>query len=273
MGFDPFAIGDNNTKMTILSILDRLGPISAKKMHSELRKEGISISYQAAHKALNKMLDKGIIIYEDRNFSVNPKWVSNMRIFINQLEKEPNSLKEIFSRLDSGKTVSFTASSDIEMGYFVLDFTYYFSRRYSSAVSLNLLFMWTILPLNDKQYKMFKDILKRCSMYVTSKEDSTYDGIMKRHWEKAGAKVAIGVPDCASNCDVIVIGDYIINIFWNPEHLKRNIEFNRTIIDEKSLDYDGFYKMLSAPTRMEFIIVKNKAVAESIRNKTLGYFK
>ena len=101
MGFDPFAIGDNNTKMTILSILDRLGPISAKKMHSELRKEGISISYQAAHKALNKMLDKGIIIYEDRNFSVNPKWVSNMRMFISQLEKEPGSVKEVFSRLDS----------------------------------------------------------------------------------------------------------------------------------------------------------------------------
>jgi len=99
-----------------------------------------------------------------------------------------------------------------------------------------------------------------------------YDNIMKRHWELRGAKVEVGVPDCVSNSEVVVIGDYVINIFWDPKHLKSNIDFTKTVKDEKSFDYNEFYKELCAPTNTEFVIIKNKQVAENLRKKTLKCF-
>ncbi|MBU0536432.1 MAG: hypothetical protein KKE20_05675 [Nanoarchaeota archaeon] len=275
MKIDPLIAEGNDTKIRIIRILDENGALNAKKIHSKLKENGAPISYQAAHKALKKMQENGVLRCEDSQFSIDPKWISKTREFINSLEKEPDSLKDIFSRLDSDKTVSFTVNSDMEMGYFALDFAHYFNKRFKKdegPVIFNFHFMWTVLPLSHKQFRMFKEIINKRGVYATSCEDLEYDEIMKRHWEKAGAKVKLGVKDIVSNCEVIVAGDYIINNFWDPKHLEWNIEFTKTVNDEKSLDYSEFYKVLCAQTKTEIVIIKNKQVAESLRKRALDYF-
>jgi len=266
-----------DTKTSIIHILDKYGSLPAKKIFNRLKKElGLSITYQATHKALKKMCENEVLKCEDNHFMINPHWISKMKSFINQLEKQHHDIKAVFAKLDAGKTVNFTVRNDMEMGYFVLDFAHYYNSRHSKEEGpfvLNFHFMWTILPLSDAQFVMFKEIVDRRGVYATSHEISEYERIMKRHWERAGAHVAIDVPDCVSNSEVVVLGDYIINIFWDPDHLKMNIDFTKTVKDEPSFDYNRFYKILGAHTKTEFVIVKNKDVAEKLRKKTLSYFK
>ncbi|MFC1732038.1 hypothetical protein ACFL6I_17105 [candidate division KSB1 bacterium] len=270
-------LGDNRTRLAIIEILDKYKSLSAKKIHSRLNKEhGISVTYQAAHKAIKKMEEKGILIVAENQFRISPNWVQKMKSFVQQIEKNTSTMEYIFQRLDSGKTYSFTAKTDMEMGYFALDFAHYFNSRHSKEEGpfiLNFHFMWTVLPLSHEQFKMLKEIIQKRGVYATAHENSTYDGIMKRHWEKVGAKVEIGVKDFISNCEVVIIGDYVINNFWDPKHLKWNIDFTQTVKDEKSLDYHEFYKVLAAPTKTEIVVIKNKQVAEQLRKKSLRYFK
>jgi len=276
MTFNPFAVDENSTKILIVNVLYISGPLNAKKVHAKLKEHGAGISYQAAHKALKKMVENEVLTSEEGNFSINPDWISNMKSFISSFDMKPNSIKDIFSKLDSGKTVSFTVNNDMEMGYFVLDFAHHFNDVKSpkdGPMILNFHFMWTILPLSARQFMMLKEIINKRGVYATSHENSIYEEIMKRHWENAGAKVAINVPDCASTSEVIILGEYIINIFWNPDHLKMNLEFTRAVKDEKSLDYNEFYKVLGALTKTEFVIIKSKEAAEYTRKKSLSYFK
>src|SRR3989344_2789747 len=263
MVFDPFVgWGESNTKLTIIHILTKYSSLSAKRIYNRLKKEfGVSVSYQATHKALKKMQESRIIDYISGEYKINPEWVKRMKVFAEQLEKSPNTITEIFSSLDSGKTVSFTVRNEMEMGYFVLDFMANFSKTGGKGpLILNLFLVWTILPLNDEQFLQLKGLIKKHGVYVVSQEGLVYDKIMKKQWENAGGRVAIGIKDCVSNCDVIVIGDYIINIYWDPEHLEKEFEDSRRIEKEGDINYNRMYELMSAPTKIDFIITKNKEV-------------
>ena len=276
MVFDPFVCwGDSNTKLTIIHVLNNYGSLTAKKIYNHLKKEyGISATYQAVHKALKKMHECKIVDFVNNEYKINLEWIKKMRIFADELEKNPKTISEMFSVLDSGKAVNFTARNEAEMGYFVLDFATHFSNLGGRGpVFMNLFYVWTILPLNDEQFQHLKKLIKKHKIYVVSQEGMVYDKIQKRHWEDAGGTVRIGVRECVSNCEVIALGDYVINIYWDPQKLEKDMKDNETHKDESSINYNSIYEMITEPTKIDFIIIKNKEVAEKIGQKTLSYFK
>jgi len=276
MVFDPFVCwGDSNTKLTIIHALNNYGSLSAKKVHNHLKKEfGISATYQAVHKALKKMHECKIVDFVNNEYRINEVWVRRMRVFADELEKNPKTISEMFSVLEGGKAVNFTARNESEMGYFVLDFaTHYSMSGGKGPVFMNLFYVWTILPLNDEQFQNLKKLIKKHKIYVVSREGMVYDKIMKRHWEDAGGKVSIGVRECVSNCEVVVLGDYIMSIYWDTKKLERDILNNESYKDESSINYNQIYEMITESTKIDFVIIKNKEVAEKIRQKTLSYFK
>ncbi|MFC1732037.1 hypothetical protein ACFL6I_17100 [candidate division KSB1 bacterium] len=276
MVFDPFTVwGESNTKLTIIHILSRYNSLPAKKIFNKLKKEfGVSITYQATHKALKKLFDGKVLNMVDNEYQINPEWVQNMKVFAGELEKSPDTISEIFKSLDSGKTVNFTARTEAEMGYFMLDLMGHFvASGGHGPLTLNLFFVWTIFPLKDEQFKALQQVIKNNSVYVISREGMLWDKAMKKHWEDVGAKVAIGKKDCVSNCDVLIFGDYIINIYWEPEHLKMVLDDNAKMKSESDFNYNEVYEIITKPTKIDFVIVKNKEVAENIRKRSLKCFE
>ncbi|MBU0536433.1 MAG: hypothetical protein KKE20_05680 [Nanoarchaeota archaeon] len=267
--------GDSNTKLAIIHILNRYKSLNAKKIFNLLKKDfAISITYQACHKALKKMYDDKVLDYIDKEYLINDSWVSKMKNFVSDLEKTPSKMIEVFTKLDQNKIVSFDVRNEAEMGYFVLDFMEHYSETGGNGpLIMNMHFVWTILPLSDEQFVILKSLIKRHGVYIMAREGKEYDKIMKRHWEDAGGKVDIGIKDAVSNCDVICIGDYIINIYWDPDHLEEAVNSTKQIKKESDLNYNELYELICKPVKIDFVIMKNKEAAESIRNKTLGHFR
>ncbi|MBD3313636.1 hypothetical protein GF345_04295 [Candidatus Woesearchaeota archaeon] len=266
-------MGDSNTKIAVIRVLNRHSPISAKRIHSLINKEyGVKISYQAAHKAIRNMEETGILENDEKGYSINPEWVQNIGDLVEKLESSPDAIKGIFSKLDSGKVVNFTAPSEAQMGYFVVDMINgILEKGGKGPFTFNLFFVWTIFPLNDKQFKILERIMKQ-DVYVVSQEGLFWDKAMAKHWQDAGARVIIGKEDCVSTSDVITFGDYIINIYWPEEHLQEVFEDNRRMKSREDFNYKQVQEIINRPVNIEFTIIKNKEVAERLRQKTMRYF-
>jgi hypothetical protein len=83
-GFDE----SNSTTDAIISLLGSKWPLSARKIHHAIRKKHIQkISYQAVHKALQRLVERKVLSKEDNEYYLNPNWIKRMKLKIVNIEK------------------------------------------------------------------------------------------------------------------------------------------------------------------------------------------
>ena len=71
-------LGDSKTRLAIIEVLDKHKSLSAKNIHTKLKKEaGITITYQATHKCLKKMSEKDFEIVEELTRQIMTKTLHN----------------------------------------------------------------------------------------------------------------------------------------------------------------------------------------------------
>ncbi|MBN2066919.1 MAG: hypothetical protein JW744_00445 [Candidatus Diapherotrites archaeon] len=85
---------DKTIAETAVHVLSREWPLPLKSLHWKLRNEhGKEVSFQATHKALNKLVSQNILLKEERNYKLNIEWLEQLIRFGAQtkqayLEKE-----------------------------------------------------------------------------------------------------------------------------------------------------------------------------------------
>ncbi len=70
------------TKDQIISILSNLWPLSAKSIHTTIKREfGSEASYQAVHKALKDLQKDKVVATEGKDYKLNSEWLKNIKSF------------------------------------------------------------------------------------------------------------------------------------------------------------------------------------------------
>ena len=109
---------DDNVKNLVFSILANEYPLKIIEITNLIRKRyGKTVSFQAVRKSLFELIEEGIIIKDQKSFSLNKNWIFETK---NELEKIYNNLtKEKIKpkNLDSiqGEVSVFTFDSLSEM--------------------------------------------------------------------------------------------------------------------------------------------------------------
>ncbi|MFC1775005.1 HAD family hydrolase [Nanoarchaeota archaeon] len=86
MHSDP--LGGGKLRNKIISILSVDYPLSARRLFYRLKKDfGISVTYQAVHKALCKMCEEEILIFEDKLYRISLDWIDRLEIFTETVRK------------------------------------------------------------------------------------------------------------------------------------------------------------------------------------------
>ena len=75
-----------STKELLISILSSNWPLSAKELFFQLKKTGISVTYQAVHKSLTELQKKGIVEKEHNKYLINIEWINELIDYCGQLE-------------------------------------------------------------------------------------------------------------------------------------------------------------------------------------------
>ncbi|RLG18217.1 hypothetical protein DRN67_04390 [Candidatus Micrarchaeota archaeon] len=83
---DAMPLSGRELRDSILSILARDWPLSAREVYSQVRKtHKLSVTYQGVHKSLRQMVSEGVLLAEDGKYLVNVKWARQMADFGNKI--------------------------------------------------------------------------------------------------------------------------------------------------------------------------------------------
>ena len=81
------SMSEKNVKSAIINILSIDWPLSLKKIYNIINKKySLGVTYQAVHKAVNLLIKKDILIKNNREYSLNKEWITQLKEFSNKLD-------------------------------------------------------------------------------------------------------------------------------------------------------------------------------------------
>ena len=86
LGF--FGLETTTTKERIIEILAIRPLLTSIQIHSELKQSGKRLSTQAVHKMLQEMVNAGILIKKNTQYSLNGEWVKKLKQKVVALEEK-----------------------------------------------------------------------------------------------------------------------------------------------------------------------------------------
>lgn len=80
-------ISEGSVKDIVIAILCDKWPLTPKSIYNIMKRQyAICVSYQAVHKVIKQLVEKGVLIREDRSYLLNIEWIQRVRKFGEELE-------------------------------------------------------------------------------------------------------------------------------------------------------------------------------------------
>ena len=265
-------------KDCIISILSNEWPLTGKKIYNIIRKQyELPVTYQAVHKTLKKLIEDEVLVKTGKDYKLNEEWIQQLKEFGSKLETSYSNKQEIPSAesIFSKQYTSFSVSTVTDLYGFIIDVLDYTKRNNIKEVVANTFHPWNPMLTTESQLRIVKDFINKVNFYGIAKYSMPMDKALKTFYEKTGSKIKIklGIPDCVSDCETMVIEDRIFQ-FYYPKELVNNINsiYSRLSslndIDFVELHKNFYFKK----SRINVLVNKNQEIADSIRNDTLKYF-
>ena len=261
-----------NVKDAIISILSAEWPLTVKMIYNKVGGMGLDVSYQAVYKSVAELSETGITEKSGNKYRLSEAWAVRLGEFSSKLISSFKD-KPLYADgvLKNGCTnISF--STPMELGDFFVDMLECTSSGRERIVAGQWKFMTSPMFYSKRYLDRLRKIMEKDRFYFVGRENSFITRWLARSWESLGAKVRLGV-DCASSCDIVVVEDTIIQVFWSAP-LKKMFSMASYLKKIRSTDMSEVYHVLTQEiTEINVIAIRNPKVAGQIRDDTLEHFK
>jgi len=258
----------SSSKDAIISLLAEDYPLSAKQIHSKIKREhAVNISYQAVHKTLKELEQNKIIVLTGRDYSLNIEWIEGIENF-------SSSFKEKFFGKELSKPKTYTLNSVAEVDEFLLHLCEKIIEiEGKNPVFLQWFHYWVPLFFDRKTYKKFKEYIKDVPAYSITLGNTLIDKWCENFWKGYGVNVKTGVKPF-NHSDVLVYGDFVVEVFY-PIGIREKIdEFFESVKKVEEVDWNQFYeKVFREKTRIAVYIQRNPEIAGIMKEQIKSYFK
>ncbi len=249
------------TKDTILNALATDWPLSVKKLCHAVKNTGKSLTYQAVYKAINEMLDEGVLSKQDSQYMISSAWVQSTGEFINKLAEAyelrgvgtARKLQEL--NFDSwGDTWDFLLSK-MNTGFF--------GESDEAYVQIRRLFL---VPISKEHINELKEFFSRKKVHIMCRGNSPIDKMVAGFLSSLGAHVITGI-ECARPTSVIVYGNSVVNFYVTgaKERTQLNSYYARAknMIGAKTGLFNLYRKM-----RIKLIVNRDSEVLGDVLEQT-----
>ena len=259
-----------STKDTIITILSREWPLSAKELYNRVKRENrvTSVSYQAVHKTIKQLLEQHILEKNNEGYLINKVWIEKTKEFSENLSriyqtKQNQGSKLVFNTLyDTDKFLTNimvqNAPKEGEKPFLGLHWNHF----------------WIPLFLSIEEYNIIKENMPKFDVYALSKGDTVIDKWCAKFWEdKKCKKLKTGI-NCAEIADILIFKDTVIEVFYSQEIKKELDKFYEETKSIDDLDIKHLFEnVFQKKTKINVVIHQNKELAEQLKGQTLSYFK
>ena len=255
-------LGNNSTKEKIIEILSEEWPLSAKKIYNKLTKNyRLSLTYQATHKALKELNENNILEKRKEGYLPNKEWVKKLGEMGNKMIdelKKPNKKNEgeIYHK------IKFNNHSEF------IKWTFEFMKeRIDKDGRLDMIFYFRHVPapnsVSNDDLKNLNPYLSKIKWTIFSGGTTPLDKWSAKYWQKLGIKVKLG-QDIPTNDRMIIMNDYVINVFSSKEDLLAWDKAYSGEINKINL-HDTIKGILNSKYKTTITIIKDKELANFLR--------
>ena len=216
---------DNSVRTNVLSVLSVEWPLSAKEIHLRIQRNlSNPISYQGTHKTISSMLEQNIITKKGKSYQLNKDWIENLSKFSENLRERYSGKGNTPITKDFQGTTKWIFDDYTDA---VLAWTKLFSSKIlvgkNSAKGIALV-RHAYCPLKFKfiDFTLLADMVKNNGdAYVVVQSDTPFDRWIQRLYLSAGVKgVKLG-EKTNSEKDLMIHGEYILEITFSKETQER----------------------------------------------------
>lgn len=262
----------------IVKTLSKKSGLNARQIHSAAQAGGAKVSYQGIHKALQKLLDEGVVEKLGKGYILSQDWINSLKNFTKASDHRATQLT-ISSEAAWPQSFKFTTLR--ELAQFLLDAMLELNRRFPEAVGIgHWKRAWPGTIFSKEDYDKLMELMKG-KHFTLVNGNSFADKLFGEYYNKiekqAGGRGDVGYGvSCAAECDIQVEGDCIFYIYF-PTELKKKIDKIYAKIDarrQQDLALAELYDLVhNYKTSINVFVNKNEEVAEQIRRETLEQFK
>lgn len=255
-------LGTGSTKGSIIEILSKKWPLTAKKIYFELTKNySLPITYQAVHKTLKELNENKILEKTKEGYQINKSWIKDLGNFSEKLTAE---LTDSEQKREIKTLQRVTFNTHREFIKFHLDFMKEIIKK---EKKLDMIFHYRHVPfphvMSNEEIKIMKDLAPKIKWTILSKKDTVIGRWLVNQWKKMGVKVKLGVDTPSDR--LMILNDYIFEVFtskkaiemWDKNYSAKKVEnFDTSVVSEAIMD---------SKLKTIITIIKDKELASLLR--------
>lgn len=270
--FIPTVEGRDASSIIVKALSKKQG-MNAKQVYNSIKEgENRDFSYQAIHKALQKLQKESIVVKIGPNYFLSQNWLENIKQFAESSKLNPEK-SILFENTTWPKNLQF--STLIELAYFLFNSVseIYANSKEKKTAAVHLRRSWPWMFFNREEYAQLVYLFKSRKRFVLVNKDLFADRFLGSFYEKLGTQIKYGVA-CANDCDVQVENDYIFYIYYAPELKKKLDAVYEKIGKEKDAALPDLFSLVhNYKNKINVVLNKNESIAEQIRRETIEHFE
>jgi hypothetical protein len=265
-----------STKDAVITILTTEWPLNLRNIYYKIKKHyGYKSTYQSVFKAVKELVDKKVLIENEKNYEINIDWIKGLQTFTDIVETNYYAKERLqsLSGLKESKIYEDIIILNFETIFDAEKYLYYFIKKElfkkkNSRICFRINNEWRPIYYLRAEYNYYNRMIKRGHEFYFLCSGSSYlELLSKRFYNNIGIKYKI-VKEKFPN-DLIVFEDYFIEIFI-PEKLRQKM--NSCL---KSKNILGLLKEVleyKSDIPIRIIINKDAGLAKEIKHQIIKNF-
>lgn len=273
----------STTKDYVITILGYDWPLSIKKIFNLSKKRyAHKVTYQAVFKAVNELLDGGVLERNGEGYQINLRWLKQIHRYTESVETNyytKNRLNIIEGVKDARKegninVLTFESFFDLEKYLYYLQKHHILSTKEKETVCVHHAHEWRPLFYLRAEYNWIRTLKKAGhSTFVLCAGNTPVDKWCADFYRSIGCNIRVGV-NCASPCEMMVFGDTVIQIYL-PGEIRDSLDKAFAKVDDlRKLSARALVEdVLEKKTEIKVFVNQDHDLAEQMRKDTLRHFK
>lgn len=273
----------NRVKDIIVNILSFEWPLTLTQINHKAKKEHqCSKSYQAIFKSLNELKEDGIIIKQEKGYSLNLNWANKLRDFSQNLlaRYKSNNTNELIDgiikikRQANVQVITFDSLAKLDKFWLKIKEDYYKNLKSKKEITIwEGKHCWWLLVYPEREYEVVKDANeKSVNSYKLCYSNTALDKWSKKFYEDSGVNFKIIKEK--SDSDMAIFGDTVMQVYI-PNYIQAEIDnIYKKYSTPNQINLPKFIKnVLEKKTKIDLILTKNEEIAKKLKKAGLKRFR
>lgn len=268
-------LSSKGVKPEIVKVLALEFPLNARQVFQRIKDKGVTVSYQAVHKALGLLEAEGVVCKEKQGYVLNQKWILSNKQFFEQTEakyagKSTLSFKDV--PLGSSVSLSFDSYWNALIWILYEMKRVYEERKKHDVIAVYFFHPWPLTALSKDDYEKLKVVMNVGEHYAICPNQNPLDCLLLDFWRKIG-KIVENTLEVNRECESITAYEYLVQIYLSKKLRKKLDEFyeKEEKLDAHSLD--KLYKIIyDDKSKTDLVVIRNSEIANNARESVLKNF-